>query len=137
MIRLWRTQRGSAALEFALVFPVFLMFTFGLFATYSLISCKRAMEYGIEKALRAGVTNSSGGATAVTSAYATAAGKIWPSVGSGSSVSASFSSATGTNILSVTATYTWTAPAGLNGALSNSIFNAVTLSAGGSMRVAN
>lgn len=137
MTGLWRARRGSAALEFALVFPVFLMFIFGLFATYSLISCKRAMEYGVEKALRYGATHSALGATQVTSAYTNAANVIWASVGANSTVTSTFPTVSGTKLVQISVTYAWTAPAGLKGTLSNTIFNAVTLSAGGSMRVLN
>jgi Flp pilus assembly protein TadG len=128
-------RRGATALEFALVFPVFLLFIFGLFAGYSLISCRRAMDYGIEKALRYATVHGGGGTAGVSSAYAAAAAVIWPDVGANSSVSVTPSTFKAGDTVSVSVTYNWAAPAGLKAPENTVLFAAVMLSASGSMRV--
>ena len=133
--RLRGDLRGATALEFAIVFPVFLLFVFGLFAGYSLISCRRAMDYGIEKALRYAIVHGGGGASGVSGAYAAAATVIWPDVGASSVVSVTPSSFKSGDTVVVSVTYGWAPPAGLTGSVNNGLFNAVTLSASGSMRV--
>lgn len=130
-------HQGATALEFAVVFPVFILFIFGMIAAYSLISCRRAMDYGIEKALRYAAVHGGAGSTPVSNAYALAASTVWPSVGTSSSVVVSPSTYSFGQSVRVTATYNWFAPAGLTGRYSTTLFSAITLTAAGEMRVVN
>ena len=132
-MRLDADRRGATALEFTLCFPAVLLFVFGTFAIYSMVSCKRAMDVGVERALRYASVHSAEGAVKATDAYISAARVIWPGVGSGSSVTVSWSS----NVATVSASYVWAAPAGLGTLFNTTLFNGVTLSAGGKMRVVN
>jgi Flp pilus assembly protein TadG len=45
-------ERGAAAVEFALVAPVFLMFVLGIMDVSRLFFIKNLMEYGVEQAAR-------------------------------------------------------------------------------------
>ena len=79
--RLRHDRTGAAALEMALTFPAILLLIFAVFAVYSLVMCRRAMDVGLTKAMRYAVANSSGGTTGVQNTYNTWAGRIWSDVG--------------------------------------------------------
>lgn len=127
-------QRGAVALEFALTFPVVLLAVFGLFAAYSLIMTKRAMDVGVEKALRFAIVNAGGGTSGVTGTYANWARPISAGVGSGSVVTVTPAAFTVGAKVTVTATYAWIAPATI-GSPANPLFNPVTLTSSATMRV--
>lgn len=137
MTRLRQDGRGSAALEFALCFPAILLFVFGLFAVYSLVSSWRAIDVGIEKALRYAAVHGGAGAGPVTTAYNNAARTIWRTVGTASTVTVTPSTYKAGDVVQVSVSYVWAAPARLRGSLANPLFNGVTLTAAGSMRVVN
>lgn len=130
-------RRGATALEFALCFPAILLFVFSMFAVYSLVSCWRAIDVGIEKALRYAAVHGGDGVTPVTNAFNTAAGTIWPTVGTASTVTVTPASYKAGDVVQVSVSYVWAAPARLQGSLANTLFNGVTLAAAGSMRVIN
>ena len=112
-----------------------LLAVFTLFALYSLVVCKRAMDYGVEKSLRYAAVHGGTGAAGVITAYNTAAGNIWGSVGTGSTVTVTPAAFKAGDTVQVTATYYWAAPAVLKNMLASLIFIPVTLSVGGSMTV--
>lgn len=133
---LGRDRRATTALEFALVSPALILFMLGLTAAYSLIGCRRAMDYGVDSALRYAAVRGGSSTAGVVSAYRTAATVLWTDVGSNSAVTV-----TGTpsfaagNTVTVTATYNWTFPGGVSS--SNTIFNPVKFTSSGSLRVMN
>lgn len=135
-----RQRKGAAALEFALTFPLFIAFIFCLFAAYSLISARRAMDYGIEKALRYASVHGgggTGGTTAVKTVFGKAASIVSADVGANSTVSVSPATFVSTNTVTVTVTYNWLAPSKLQGTDPTGLFSPITLSASGSVRVGN
>lgn len=146
--RLRRERRGGTALEFALVFPTMLLMLIGLTVLYTLLATKRAVDFGIERALRTAAVNSAGGASAVQQAYAKAAGTIWTPAGTTTGVTVKVS-AGGTGALAVASTfspgdtvqvnisYDWVASASLAAPYANRIFTPATLTANGSVRVIN
>ena len=117
-------RRGATALEFGLCFPAVLLGVFGLFALYSLIVCKRAMEYGVEKALRYAAVNSAVSTQAVvTTQYNTAAGALWKDVGLHSTVTVTPATFKRGDTVSVSVTYAWVAPIVLKGSVSSTLFD--------------
>ena len=136
--RLLPAREGVAALEMALVLPLMLLFVFGLFAVYSLLSARRAMDYGIEKALRYAATNSSGGAAAVSTAFKTAASIVWSDVGANATVTVTPTPTfKASDTVQVAVTYAWSPLTSVIAANGASLFPAMTLSATASMRVVN
>ncbi len=136
-----RGRNGATSLEVALVFPTFLLFIFGMFAVYTLISARRAMDYGVEKALRYAVVHGGGGTggnTAVGTAFANAASVVWPAVGANAVVTvtpAAGFKAGDTVVIAVS--YAWSAPATTKSNAGVTLFQPVTLNASASMRVVN
>lgn len=130
-----RDQSGSVAMEFALTFPAVLLAVFGLFAIYSLVMAKRAMDVGVEKALRYAVVNGGAGTAGVSSTYTAWAQPISAGVGAGSVVTVTPAAFTAGTKVTVTASYTWIAPATLAGSMANPLFNSVTLTSSATMRV--
>ncbi len=130
-------RRGSAALEFALVFPAVLLFLVGMIAVYTLIASKRAMDYGIEKGLRYAITHGGSGTAPVVNAYNVAAGVVWRTVGASSSVTVTPAAYKAGDTVTISVTFAWAPPAGLLAPYNNSVFAPVTLSANGSARVMN
>lgn len=133
-----RTDRGgTAALEFALVFPVLVLFIFGCLSAVDLIQARRAMDYGVEKALRYAVVHGGGGTAGPTSAYFKAAGIIHSGVGTSGTSSSVQVTPTGFaagQTVTVTATYTWNPPADYV-LWATPMFGVVTLTATGTMLV--
>ncbi len=136
-MRLVRDIRAAAALEFALTFPVVLLFVVGLFAAFSLICCKRAMDVGVEKALRSAMVNSAGGASAAQAQCTYWAGVLWGDVGRRGSCVVTPATFVVGGTVTATYTYNWAAPALLNQPDANSIFNAATLTATAKITVMN
>ena len=141
-------RRGGTALEFALVFPTILLMLLGLICIYTLVATKRAVDYGIERALRVATVNSAGGTAAVTSAYVAAAKTIWTSAGTSNGVTVTVSAGgTGTaatsstfapgDVVKVSVSFNWVAAAALLAPYANRIFTPTTLTASGSVRVMN
>lgn len=133
--RILHDRRAVTALEFAFVFPAFILLIVGMFAMYTLMTARRAMDYGIEKALRYAAVNGGSGTSGVTAAYNTAAEVIWRDAGVNSSVSVTPTNFKAGDTVTVSVTYPWVAPAGLKASPSTSLFDPVTLSATGAMRV--
>ena len=131
-----RDRRATTALEFALVSPALILFMLGLTAAYSLISCRRAMDYGVDTALRYAAVRGGSSTAGVVSAYRTAATVLWRDVGTNSSVTVTGtpSFAAGNNV-TVTATYNWSFPGGISS--TNLIFNSVRFTSSGTLRVMN
>jgi Flp pilus assembly protein TadG len=50
--RLWRASSGSAAVEFALILPVMLLFTFGTFEFGRYFWTQNALQYAVEQTAR-------------------------------------------------------------------------------------
>ncbi len=132
-----RDRRASTALEFALCFPAVLLFMFSLFAVYSLISTWRAMDVGIERALRYAAVRGGTSTSNVTTAFSDAASVIWRDVGACNCATVSPSNFAAGGDVTVSVTYTWAAPAILRGTPATTLFNGVTLTASGTMRVIN
>ena len=130
-------RRGSTALEFALCFPAVLLMVFGTFAIYSLISCWRAMDVGIERALRYAVVHGGGGTAEVVNRYNAAAANIWPSVGTASTVTVTPAAFKAGDVVTVNVSYVWGAPATIGGPPAVSLFTGVTLVTQARMRVIN
>jgi len=110
-------RRGATALEFALVFPTFLTFIFGFFTVYSMTSAKRAMDFGVERALRYVAANGGASASAVLTAYCNGASTINGDVGSTTNCSASALTITPSSFsagtwVTISSTYTWVPPTG-------------------------
>lgn len=140
LIALYQQRNGATALEFALVFPLFITFIFCLFAAYSLISARRAMDYGIEKALRYASVHGGGGSagtTAVTSAFSTAASILSSDVGANATVSVSPATFVAASTVTVSVTYNWLAPSKLQGTDPTGLFSPITLTSSGSVRIGN
>lgn len=143
-----RDRRASTALEFALIFPTLLLLLLGVMMIYTLIASRRAVDYGIERALRTAAVNSAGGASALKSVYASAAGAVWTSAGVSNGVTVQVSAGgTGTlatantfspgDTVQVTVTFNWVASGALAAPYAARIFNPATLTATGSVRVIN
>ena len=135
-----RQRSGATAIEFALTFPLFITFIFCLFAAYSLITARRAMDFGIERALRYASVHGGGGATgttAVKTAFTNAASIVSSDVGANSTVTVSPATFVSTNTVTVSVTYNWLAPSKLQGTDPTGLFSPITLNASGSVRVGN
>ncbi len=128
---------GATALEFALVCPVFIALIFGIIVFADLFQCRRAMDFGVERALRYAVVHGGSGTAPVSNVYFAAAGAVMSDVGTSSSAStvsvtpANFSAGT---VVTVTATYTWN-PVTNYSLTSTPLFGTITLTSTGAMRV--
>ncbi len=135
-----RDRRGATALEFALVCPAFIMFIFGFIVVADLIQCRRAMDFGVERALRYAAVHSTAGATGVQNAYYKAAFEIMSDVGTSSAsstVQATASPSFGVgNVVTVTATYTWNPLVNYSFA-ATPMFGTMTMTATGSITAVN
>jgi Flp pilus assembly protein TadG len=124
-------------LEFALVCPVFIMFVFGFIVFGDLIQCHRAMDLGVERALRYAVVHGGGGTANVSSTYFKAASEIMTGVGTSgpaSTVAVTPSNFTAGTLVTVTATYTWN-PVANYSLTATPLFGSLTLTATGAMTV--
>lgn len=134
LIRRLKTDRtGATALEFALVFPAFILFVFGMISVYSLAATRRAMDFGLERAMRCVAIHCSTGASTV---YYNTAGILDPGVGNtanGTFVVSPSTYTQGTTV-TVTATYTWSAPANYTWKTAPQ-FTSLNLTASGQVRV--
>jgi Flp pilus assembly protein TadG len=140
MTRSLRTdRRGTTALELALVFPVFLLILFGILTTFDLIMSRRAMDYGLEKALRYAAVHSTAGAAAVKSTLCNSASVVMGAVGSGTcttNVTLTPATPTVNSTLQISYSYTWTPTADYS-PTSTPTFSAITMTATGSVYVVN
>ena len=130
-----RDRRAAAALEFALAFPAILLLVFGIYAAYSLVSTWRAMDVGLQRALRYAAVNGGGGQANVAAAYRTAARVVWTAAGNGSTVTVTPATFTAGQDVTIAASYAWGAPATLAGTLANPIFAGITLTTSATIRV--
>ncbi len=148
MRALRRDRCGATALEFALVFPAILLTFFALLAIFTLVASRRAIDYGIERALRTGAVNSAGGTAAMKTAFTNAAATVWSSAASGAVVTITVSAGgTGTaaasatfnpgDVVQVAVTYNWLPPSSYGSPVVSKILNPATLSTSGSMRAIN
>ncbi len=132
-----RDRAGATALEFALVCPVFIMFVFSFIVFGDLIQCHRAMDYGVERALRYAVVHGGGGTASVSNAYFNAANQIMAGVGTSgpaSTVAVTPSNFSAGTLVTVTATYTWN-PVANYSLTTTPLFGSLTLTATGAMTV--
>lgn len=136
MMRILRDIRGATALEFALTFPVALLFILGTVAAYGLISARRAMDVGLEKALRYAVVHSGSSQGTVNGIFSSAASPIWGDV-AGVTPTYNLASWAVGDTLTITVTYNWAPIAANNPAYQSTIFNSATLTGTASMRVIN
>lgn len=132
-------RSGTAALEFALVVPALLLFVFGMFNLYGLSRAKRAMDFGIERALRYAAIHAGGNTAAVVTAYCNAAIIISADVGGATQCTAANVTVTPSTItagqpVTVTATYTWAPPAGYAAGFTPQFISTI-LNATGKIRV--
>jgi len=126
-------RRGTAAIEFALAFPVLLLAFLATFELYRLVAAQRTLDYAVDLALRYGAVNSaSASADQIGQVVTTAATALLGSAGGtvASTVGFSPSYAPG-NILTVSVSYAWTP------ALLGTEFPPVTLTSSGSITVQN
>ncbi len=118
--------------------PVFLLFIFGFICIQNLVEVRRAMDFGIEKALRYAVVNGGGTTTAISDAYFAAAGKISGAVGTSnahSTIAVSAAPATGST-LTLTATYVWTPPVNFS-LTATPVFSGMTFTSTSTVLVVN
>lgn len=130
-------RRAAMAIEFALVFPVFIVFVFGTISMYGLANTKRAMDLGLERALRYASINGGGTPANVKTAFYDAARILDSSVGNptGSAV-VTVSTGTDSNsykTVTVSISYAWTAPANYTDT-TVPLFLPITLAASGTVR---
>ncbi|MDE2580748.1 MAG: pilus assembly protein [Rhodospirillales bacterium] len=128
-----RRRRGTAAVEFALTFPVLLLAFLAAFELYRLVATQRALEDAVDQALRYGSVRSASASLAQIGAVATAtATTLLGAAGAAvsSSVSVTPDDAPGSS-LTVTVSDAWTP------VLLGDVFPAVTLSSSGSVTVQN
>lgn len=111
-----RDRRGTAALETAVTLPVVVFVMVAMVGVYQVFSSRRAVEYGLEQALRHVAVNS-GSATpsSITAAYTSAAKALSPDVGAASKVAVTPASgyAPGQTV-QVAVTYQWVPPDPVN-----------------------
>ncbi len=123
-------DRGATALEFAIVFPVFILFFYGMLACYSLIVSWRAMDLGLQRAMRSTAVSRSVSTADVKAAFKAGADIVSPDVGTNATVSLTGTVATG-NTVKISATYAWTPMASFNynfgGGAPTTIFKPLTL----------
>ena len=132
-------RSGTTALEFALVAPALLLFVFGMFNIYGLTRAKRAMDFGVERALRYAAIHSGSSTAAVVTAYCNAATIISADVGgatkcTATNVTVTPATITAGTVTTVTATYSWAPPAGYAAGFTPQ-FVSTTLNATGKVRV--
>ncbi|MBW4091200.1 MAG: pilus assembly protein [Proteobacteria bacterium] len=131
----WRRpdRRGTAAIEFALAFPVLLLAFLAVFELYRLVAAQRTLDYAVDLALRYGAVNSASASagqigqvvtTAATALLGSADGAVVSTVGFSPSYAPG-------NILTVSVRYAWTP------ALLGTEFPPVTLTGSGSITVQN
>ena len=129
-----RDRRGTAAIEFALAFPVLILAFLAAFELYRLVAAQRTLDYAVSLALRYGAVNSTSASAAdigrvvTTEATALLGGAAGGSVASSVTFSPSYAPG---NTLAVSVRYAW-APALLGGA-----FPALTLTSSGAITVQN
>lgn len=107
-------RSGATALETAIVLPVVLMVILALMTSYSLLSSLRAVEFGLEGALRfAAVSSTTATPTSIAAAFKTAASRLSADVGAASTVvvTSTLGYQPGRPV-QVAVTYRWTAPGG-------------------------
>ncbi len=134
---LLRDRGGATALEFALVCPVFIAFIIGFIVFGDLIQCRRAMDFGVERALRYAAVHSSAGSAAVSNMYFSNAKEVMSSVGTSnesSTVSVTPVNFSAGSLVTVTATYVWN-PISNYSLNSTPLFGSLTLTATGAMTV--
>lgn len=113
------------------------MFVFGFIVLADLIQCRRAMDYGVERALRFAIVHGTGGTGNVSSTYFTAANQIMTGVGTSSAastVSVTATSFAAGGVVTVTASYTWNPVANYSFA-ATPMFGTLTLTATGAMTI--
>ena len=108
-----RDDRGATALEFAIVFPVFILFFYGMLACYSLIISWRAMDLGLQRAMRYAAISSGATVANVKAAFVAGANIVSADVGANAVVTVSAAPVTGGTV-KVSATYAWTPMASFN-----------------------
>ncbi len=133
-----RDRRGLAALEFASVVPMLLITVMGILALNDLVASRRALDFGIERALRYAAVQSSGATVStVKAAFQTAAGSISNSVSTTSTVTVTPATFKPGDTVQVSVTYSWVTPANWATSSSTSMFQALSMTGSGSIRVLN
>ena len=126
-------RRGTAAIEFALAFPVLLLAFLAVFEVYQLVAAQRTLDFAVDQALRYGAVNSATASAGTIGQVATAsATALLGSAGGSVSSQVSFSpSYAPGDTLSVSLSFAWS-PAFLGG-----VFPSLTLTSSGTITVQN
>jgi Flp pilus assembly protein TadG len=96
-----RDRRGSVAVEFAILLPVFLLFVLGIAEFGRALWIRQAMQFAVEEATRYGLADS----TLTTSQVNAKASSVFSSL---SSESVTFSTTTSSSSMTVSATDSFT-----------------------------
>ena len=125
-------RRGTAAVEFALAFPLLLLAFLAAFELFRLVQAQRGLDVAVTRALRYGAVRSSSASSAEIQGIATSTLTTLLGSAGGASVTVRFSPAYAPgDQLTVSAQLPWTA------AFLPAEFAAVTLTASGAITVQN
>jgi Flp pilus assembly protein TadG len=106
IIRLMRCRRGSSAVEFALVLPIFLTLVFGIVVFGSYLSVIHGVQQLAAEAARssvAGISETERGT--IAKSFVTSNANTYPMIESGKLVVSAATSPTNTNVFVVTVNY--------------------------------
>jgi len=108
-------RRGSTALETTVMLPLIISVMVALVGVYQVLSSRRAVEYGLEAALRfVAVRSATATQVSIAAAYAAAASALSSDVGTNSSVNVTPASGFQPGqIVQIAVTYQWTPPAAI------------------------
>jgi Flp pilus assembly protein TadG len=127
-LRLAQDRRCVTAVETAIALPVFLILVMGTIAAFGLLEANRAIDFGLERALRYAAVHGGSGIAGVQAVFASSAGAILSDVGVNATVQVTPTNFTNGNTVSITVTYVWNSPVGTTSPWIGSWFPQQTLS---------
>ncbi len=115
------------AVETAIALPVFLLLVLGMIGGFGLLEAYRAIDYGLEKALRFAAVHGGSGQAAVQAVFASAAGTILSDVGVNANATVTPANFQLGNTVQIQVTYVWNSPVGTTSPFMGTFFPQQTI----------
>jgi Flp pilus assembly protein TadG len=136
---LLRDRRCVTAVETAMAMPVFLLLVLGSVAGVWLLMSYRAIDFGMERALRYAAVHGGSGTAGVQAVFTSAAGAILSDVGASATVNVTSNDPTNSSnfvagdTVTISVSYVWNSPVGTTSPFIGTFFPQRTLSVSSQM----